>query len=85
MAKTSLASVICGTEILLSSEYVSINQGDVIGTHFPSTNPLSMLAANASGHSLKEHNGSETVTVINSTELNDAIEYALHVSADISE
>ena len=38
-AESSFASVICGTEVLIESDYMSINENDVIGVSVPSTAP----------------------------------------------
>ena len=81
-AESSFASVICGTEELIESDYMSINENDVIGVSVPSTAPLPIVASSASGYSLKMFSDGG-VTEVDSTQLQDLSSFAIHISADI--
>ena len=83
IAESSLASVICGTEELMESDYMSINENDVIGVSVPSTAPLPIVASSASGYNLKMFSDGG-VTTVDSAQLVDMPNHALHLSADIS-
>ena len=83
MAETGFASVICEMEVLPELEYMDIGRDDVIGAQMPLTDPLAVLTMNASGYELAQFIGNSAV--INSAELQDAIGFGLHISADISE
>ena len=82
-AESSFASVICGTETLLESERVSINESDIIGVGIPTTDPLPILATGASGYNIKMFPDDKAETV-NSADLVDMASFTVHISADIT-
>ena len=84
MAETNFASVICGTETLVESDYMSINENDIIGVSIPPSDPLPVVASGASGYRLKRF-GDINVMSLGSTTLQDLPDQALHLHADISE
>ena len=84
MAETSFASVICEMEILLVPEYMDVNRDDIIGAHIPSTDPLAVLTMNASSYELAQFIGNIEVLDLDSAELQDAVGFGLHISAEIS-
>ena len=84
MAETSLASVICGTETLMESDYMSINENDIIGVSIPPSDPLPVVASGASGYGLKRF-GDINVMSFGSIALQDLPDQALHLNADICE
>ena len=83
MAETSFASVICGTETLVESDYMSVNENDVIGVGVPSSDPLRVVASSAAGYTLQMI-GTTGATFIDSSQLQMQNNYALHLAADIS-
>ena len=84
MAETSLASVICGREMLVESDYMSINENDFIGVSIPPSDTLPVVASGALGYHLKRF-GDINVISLGSTALQDLPDQALHLHADISE
>ena len=83
MAENSFAKVICGTENLIESEYISINKSDIIGVGIPTTDPLPILATGALGYNIKMFTDDQAITV-DSTGILNKTSFAVHVSADIS-
>ena len=83
MAETNFASVICGTETLVESDYMSINENDIIGVGIPSPSSLHVVASEASGYSLKRYASGEVVS-LGSAVLEDLMDQAMHLHADIS-
>ena len=84
MAETSFASVICGTETLVESDYISIKENDIIGVGIPSSSSLGIAASGASGFSLKRYASGDVVS-LGSAVLEDLMDQAMHLHADISE
>ena len=69
----------------MESDYMSINENDVIGVNIPPGSFLStnIVASGAPGYELRRFAGSD-ITVVDSTTLQTMANHALHLSADIS-
>ena len=85
MAETSLASVICGIETLVESDYMSIDDNDFIGVSIPPSDPLPVIATGATGYKLKRVDDGLNAMSLSSAALKELPDQALHLHADISE
>ena len=82
-AETSLASVICGTETVVESNYMSINENDIIGVGISSSSSLRIVASGASGYTLKRYTRGDVMS-LESAALEDLVDKAMHLHANIS-
>ena len=82
---STLAKILCKTEVLEASEYVRVQTGDVIGVSLPTANPLPILASGATGYSLMMNGTLNAPATLVLADLDETSSMTLHLYPTIGE